>query len=166
MPRFFADAMLGRLARWLRVLGYDTAYHAHIADADLVWQAQQEQRCILTRDRALPHERHLDRYLLIESQTPLAQLREVVQWFHLPWQNHLFSRCMVCNTPLQDVSPQDIVGAVPPTVLQHQRCFVRCPTCARVYWEGSHAVRMRCQLARVFTGDAAGGAREERKGLE
>ena len=163
LPRFFADAMLGRLARWLRVLGYDTAYHAHIADADLVRQAQQEERCILTRDRALPREWQLDRYLLVEAQTPLSQLREVVQRFSLPWQDHLFSRCMVCNAPLQSVSPQEIAGAVPPYVLQHQQHFVRCPTCARVYWEGSHVVRMRCQLTRLFGGEAISSVQEERK---
>jgi uncharacterized protein with PIN domain len=152
-PRFIADAMLGRLARWLRVLGYDTAYQAHIADTDLAQQAIQEQRILLTRDRALLRAWRLENVCLVQDTMPLVQLRQVVRQFELPWNEGLFSRCMLCNNPLEPVSRQDVSNCVPLYVLQHQRCFVRCPTCGRIYWEGSHVARMCQQLQHVLGSD-------------
>jgi uncharacterized protein with PIN domain len=154
MPRFMADAMLGGLARWLRVLGYDTAYQAHIADTDLIQQALREKRILLTQDRALLRAWRLENVLLVEDTTPLVQLRQVVRQFDLPWGESLFSRCMLCNTPLAPVSRQAVTSRVPPYVLQNQRCFVQCSTCGRIYWEGSHVTRMRQQLQHALCSDA------------
>jgi uncharacterized protein with PIN domain len=154
-PRFIADAMLGRLARWLRVLGYDTAYEAHIADVDLVRQARHEGRILLTRDRTLLRERPVDHALLVDNAPPLAQLRQVVRQFDLPWRERLFSRCMLCNTPLQPISPQAVSDHVPLYVRQHQQRFVRCPDCMRIYWEGTHVTHMRNQLQYVLSNSNA-----------
>lgn len=150
--RFIADAMLGRLAHWLRVLGYDTAYEAHITNADLVQQARQENRLILTRDQSLPQKWHLDRYLLVAATAPMLQLRQVVQHFDLSWQTHWFSRCMICNTQLDPVARQDVTQQVPPDVLEHHRTFVRCSTCRRIYWRGTHVDHMQNQLRQVLAG--------------
>ncbi|GIX49782.1 MAG: hypothetical protein KatS3mg131_3993 [Candidatus Tectimicrobiota bacterium] len=146
-PRFIADAMLGRLARWLRVLGYDTAYRAHIADAELVQQARAEGRVVLTRDRALPRQWRLERYLLLHAEAPLAQVRQVVEAFGLGWQERLFSRCLCCNEELQAAPGQDVAARVPSYVRQQQQRFLICPHCRRIYWEGTHVAHMRRLLA-------------------
>lgn len=149
-PRFSADAMLGRLARWLRVLGYDTVYQAHGPDAELVRQALREARLLLTRDRALVRQQPLDDILLVENSSPLLQLRQVVHHYALPWREHLFSRCLLCNAELCPMAPQDVADGVPSYVCQTQQRFRCCPTCKRIYWEGTHVARMYQQLQHVL----------------
>ena len=133
-PRFFADAMLGRLARWLRILGYDTSYEAHLEDAALVRRAIQEERVILTRDRALPAE----------------QLRELVTRVQLDTEGRLFTRCSRCNAGLESVPRSQIAERVPARVLRDHDHFKHCPGCGRVYWEGSHVDRIRSAIRRAL----------------
>jgi uncharacterized protein with PIN domain len=153
-PRFAADAMLGRLARWLRILGFDTTWVAHIADGDLVRCAVEENRVILTRDRALPGEWRVSGVAVVASEDPLAQLREVAVRFDLARRVHLFTRCSRCNTPLEPASKAEARGSVPPRVWHAESRFRRCPDCARFYWSGSHTDRMR----RVIDGVLASAA--------
>ncbi len=145
-PRFLADAMLGRLARWLRALGLDTAFDPEIADADLVRRAVEEGRYVLTRDRRLLEEWMVEGCLLVTADEPLEQLREVLAWRGLrgPWA--LFSRCLRCNTPLEAVSREAVAERLPPRVRERGGRLALCPTCDRVYWEGSHTRRMRRRL--------------------
>lgn len=149
-PRFIADAMLGRLARWLRTLGYDTAYDDAIADAELVRRAFTEGRLILTRDRRLFDEWRIEGGLLVQADGPLEQLREVVEAFDLLPPGRLFTRCRVCNGVLEVVERETVADRVPPRVGARARGFAVCPDCGRVYWEGTHTERMREVLARVF----------------
>ena len=151
-PRFIADAMLGRLARWLRTLGYDTAYDDAIADADLVRRGFEEGRHILTRDRKLLHEWHIDGALLVDSDSTLEQLAEVVAAFRLPRPDRLFTRCRVCNGLLESADRQAVVDRVPARVSARVQDYAECPDCGRVYWEGTHTARMRSVLGRVFDG--------------
>jgi uncharacterized protein with PIN domain len=150
-PRFIADAMLGRLAHWLRVLGYDTVYDAHATDADVVQQARRENRIVLTRDQSLPQAWHLDHYLLVDDTSPMLQLRQVVHHFDLPWQTHWFNRCTICNTQLDPVAREDVVHEVPSYVFEHHWTFVRCPACRRIYWQGTHVDHMQDQLRQVLS---------------
>lgn len=149
-PRFVCDAMLGRLARWLRVIGCDVVYRAHAADSEIARLAAAEQRVILTRDRQLPLEWRGPRCLLIESESVADQLRQVVDAFELDWRSRAFTRCTRCNAVLLEVSKQQVVGRVPTRVLLEQPRFARCPGCRRVYWSGSHARRMRRALERIL----------------
>jgi uncharacterized protein with PIN domain len=142
--RLLADGMLGRLAKWLRLLGYDTAYDNAAADPDLARRARVEGRVLLTRDRELAARRGL-RTLLIQSEVLEEQVREVQDALGLP-PNPALSRCAVCNTVLEPVSPEDVAERVPPYVLRTQREFRRCPSCGRVYWPGTHVDEMREQL--------------------
>jgi uncharacterized protein with PIN domain len=142
-PRFFADAMLGRLARWLRILGYDTRYEAHVDDAALVRGALRENRVILTRDRGLPEEFRVRSLVLVESERPQDQLRELVTRFQLDTEGRLFTRCSRCNAALESVSRQQIAERVPQRVFRDHDRFKRCPGCERIYWEGSHVDRIR-----------------------
>lgn len=149
-PRFLADAMLGRLARWLRVLGLDAAYDPSVRDPGLVSWARTEERILLTRDRPLLAEFRPQRALLIEADTPLAQLRQVVAELHLAPPVELFTRCLLCNAELRSASAEEADTFVPAAsrVLPGPvRC---CPACRRTYWPGSHARRMRAALARTF----------------
>lgn len=142
--------MLGRLARWLRVLGFDTVYDPAIPDAALVELAKREDRILLTRDRHLLRERRPPRAVDVRSDDPLAQLRDVTAALGLEAPAELFTRCLVCNTPLADVPEGERETVVPagsrglPGPVRH------CPSCGRVYWPGSHARRMREALDRMF----------------
>jgi uncharacterized protein with PIN domain len=142
--------MLGRLARWLRTLGYDTAYDDGIADADLVRRAFLEARTILTRDRRLPREWRIEGCLVLESERPLDQLGEVVGAFQLAPPARPFTRCRVCNARTEPVPRGEVAGRVPGRVYEAERSFSRCVGCGRIYWEGSHTRRMRRVLGQVF----------------
>ena len=150
MRRFVADAMLGRLARWLRALGYDTVYDASADDRALVELANRENRTLLTRDRHLLRELRPRQALQIRSDVPLEQLSEVVRALALPAPNELFRRCLVCNTLLDDVPAAEAAALVPPAARSLSGPVRRCPTCGRVYWPGSHVRRMTRGLASVF----------------
>jgi uncharacterized protein with PIN domain len=144
--RFFCDAMLGRLARWLRALGFDTAYEAHIADDALVARARSEGRLVLTRDRRLAEEQRTGGVLVITTDEPVAQLREVLSRLGLSIPERLFTRCTVCNTEVEPLSADEARSRVPPNVLARHTGFTRCRTCGRIYWEGGHVRRMRQRL--------------------
>jgi len=144
--RFAADAMLGRLARWLRTLGYDTVYEPDMTDADLVQLAIAEHRLILTRDRALPEEWRVEDVMLIEANAPLDQLAEVVAAFDLERNARLFTRCTLCNRPLVEVAKKDVAERVPPRVLAEHDAFWECRSCGKVYWKGSHVARIQQRL--------------------
>lgn len=149
-PRFAADAMLGRLSRWLRLLGYDVAYEPHVADADLVRRAILERRIVLTRDRALPEEFRAPSLVVLASEAPADQLREVVERFGLDWHTRLFTRCSECNAPLREATPQEVADRVPARVRSWREEFRCCPSCGRVYWRGSHTERMTRSLERIL----------------
>jgi len=142
--RFLADGMLGTLARWLRILGYDTLFVADQPDGSLVRLARMENRVILTRDHELAHRRGV-KAVLIESEIledQLAQLRR-----ELGIDDHrAFSRCPVCNALLQPADRATVEAQVPAYILQTQTEFRRCPGCHRIYWPGSHWNNMQMKL--------------------
>lgn len=145
--RFICDGMAGRLARWLRLLGYDTRYFNARDKEPLVRAAREEGRCVLTRDRRFaarfPREVHL-----LRSDDTLVQLREVVAAFRLaPSPELLGTRCSLCNEQLADVEKAAVAGRVPAFTFERRQRFRECPRCRRVYWEGDHVERMR----RVFS---------------
>jgi len=146
-PRFICDAMLGRLARWLRALGYDTEYDDAIDDAVLVARGREEDRRVLTRDRALAKAWRVEAILLLEADDPMEQLEEVIRRLGLAVPDRLFTRCTVCNTALKPLDPAQARDRVPEKAHARQSSFAECPDCDRVYWEGSHVRRMRRRLA-------------------
>lgn len=145
--RFIADVMLGRLARWLRALGYDTEYDSTINDQDLAQRALSENRILLTRDVELTRRRGLV-FLIIEGDALATQLKQVVSALHLPLKG-AFSRCLDCNGKLVDSSRAEVEGKVPPFVLATQTRFRRCPRCGKIYWRGTHWARMRAVLEEI-----------------
>ena len=143
-PRLLADAMLGRLARWLRLAGYDTAYMADTDDLAVMRLARAEKRLILTRDTALAARKGVD-VLLINSQQVAEQLAQVRQAVGPPGQE-AFSRCSVCNVPLVPIDAEAARGQVPPYVWRAQQRFMTCRSCRRVYWPGTHWQAIRAGL--------------------
>lgn len=149
--RLLADGMLGRLAKWLRLLGYDTAYDNAATDPELARRARAEGRVLLTRDRELAARRGL-RTLLIQSELLEEQVLEVRDALGPP-PHPALSRCPVCNRLLEPISPAEIAARVPPYVLRTQTEFQRCPDCERVYWPGSHLQMMRNQMEKFTAGE-------------
>jgi uncharacterized protein with PIN domain len=135
--------MLGRLARWLRLLGFDCSYRADIPDAELVEHAWRDGRVILTRDRRLLEEWRVSGIHLVRAEHTGEQLREVLRAFELLDGVRLFSRCSACNRLLEETSRQAARGRAPRRVLEAEERFWECPECKRVYWRGSHTDRIR-----------------------
>jgi uncharacterized protein with PIN domain len=136
--------MLGTLAKWLRLLGYDTAYDNTATDPQLARRARAEGRVLLTRDHDLAGRRGLHA-LLIQSEVLEEQVREVQDALGPP-PDPALSRCAVCNAALASVSSKEVADKVPPYILRTQSDFRRCPGCGRVYWPGTHVDEMREQL--------------------
>ena len=143
--------MLGTLAKWLRILGYDTRYDPALDDHQLARLARAEDRVLLTRDHELARRRGL-RSLLIASQTLDDQLLQVVTDLELD-PDRSFSRCPVCNEALERLEYDQARARVPAYVARTQRSFKVCPVCQRVYWRGTHWQRMDRRLARLRSND-------------
>ena len=146
--KFAADRMLGRLARWLRVLGLDVIYGPHLTGYGLIRAARQEQRLILTRDRRLK-QKQPPKFILIESDHYPEQLRQVIQECGLIVGAALFTRCLECNAVLQPQAKQSVEKSVPPYVFASQENFSWCPKCRRVYWPATHHEGMLGELRRL-----------------
>jgi uncharacterized protein with PIN domain len=148
--KFVADVMLGKLARWLRLLGHDVLYSNTFEDGEIVRLADAEERIILTRDTGLVERRLArNRVCLIESTHWEAQLRQVAQSFALDLQIHPWARCTVCNGQLSPVPKEALADRVPPATFQSQDHFLQCQECRRIYWRGTHWERMQQTLHRV-----------------
>jgi uncharacterized protein len=146
-PRFLADEMLGTLARWLRMMGYDTKYARGLLDGEILTLASEEGRIILTRDRQLA-ERARDHGMLISSAVPDEQLENVVRAYGLN-DDGAMTRCTLCNGQLQLVSKDAIAGKVPERVLSSHDEFYRCPQCGQVYWKGTHWDNIMKKMGRL-----------------
>ncbi|MBN1488170.1 MAG: Mut7-C RNAse domain-containing protein [Anaerolineae bacterium] len=147
-PKLLADAMLGKLARWLRVLGYDVVYIAKGPDTLIAARARAEERILLTRDRELANRRGLQ-VVFIESEELETQLAQTIQEIP-PLLPDIPPRCMHCNAVLEDISVEEAAQHVPPYVKDTQNQFRRCPECGRVYWPGTHWQAMEEKVQEVL----------------
>lgn len=148
--KFFADSMLGKLARWMRTLGYDVAYDSRIEDSELLLKAAGEGRTILTRDTRLMKRRLAKgRTVFIESDNVSAQLKQVATLFPVE-KEKLLTRCLRCNAILQDLDKGSVKEKVPPYVFATQNEFSTCPVCKRVYWGATHKKRMLEDLRKLL----------------
>lgn len=149
-PRFLVDIMLGRLAKWLRILGYDTVYE-HLTDQLVLERIRQEDRILLSRDRELVALAGEGRAYFVRNQRPLRQVAEVIRAFRLDPERYFFTRCSLCNAPVEKVDKDRVGAEVPAYVLQSQEDFWRCPSCGQIYWRGSHFERAKAWLHRALT---------------
>ena len=146
-PRFIVDVHLGRLARDLRLLGFDTRWRSDLDDDEIRAASFAEHRIILTRDLGILRHGAVEHGYFVRATDPLEQVTEVVRALQLEGQLQPWTRCTCCNTPLQPADPGDVAGRVPDAILRSYERFVACPGCDRVYWPGSHYDRMRERLA-------------------
>jgi uncharacterized protein with PIN domain len=154
--RFSLDVHLGKLARLLRMFGFDAAWSRAAEDEELARMARQQARIILTRDRGLLKRRLVTHGYLVRATEPRDQATEVIRRFDLTGAVRLFGRCMRCNEPLVAMDRREAEPVVPAVVARLYAEFSRCPGCGRVFWKGSHWERMKKLAAEVL--DEHGGS--------
>ena len=141
-PRFIVDINVGKVARWLRMMGYDTVLFDHGHDDRMIRIALDEGRVIITRDTQLMKRRVITsgrlKAVLVGSDRTEQQVRQVMDELHLDADFSPFSLCLECNQPLEKRSKEEVAGLVPPYVFKTQDSYVQCPECLRVYWKGTH----------------------------
>jgi hypothetical protein len=150
--KFLADKMLGKLAKWLRILGYDTTYPITDEDLVLILTARQENRILLTRDTNLIKRRNICDYLFIKNDQWEEQLLELIKGLELKidFNSKIFSRCSICNKPTKNVDKKEVQNYVPPYVFLTQNKFVYCPSCQKYYWKGTHWQRMTEKIKKLI----------------
>jgi uncharacterized protein with PIN domain len=153
-PKFILDSNLGRLARYLRLLGFDCLYHNHYLDAEVARTASEQQRTVLTRDRTLLQRRIITHGYFVRSQQPREQVREVLARFDLYRQVAPFSRCTRCNGELMDVDKQAVSERLEPKTRRYYDNFRICSQCGQIFWQGSHHARMQRLVTALLSQDA------------
>ena len=157
--RFIVDLNVGRLARWLRMMGYDTLLFDHGEDYRMIRIALDQARIIITRDTRIMERRVITsgrlRAILVSGDSPEEQIRQVIEHLHLDIDFRPLSLCLECNQPLVERGKEEVADRVPPYVFQTQEQFVECPACHRVYWKGTHWQAMTRKL-RGFVQSQAG----------
>ncbi len=148
---FIADMMLGRLARWLRILGFDVLYLNPVDDKELIRLSRRDKRILLTRDTRLVQRRNLGEHLLIRENDPMAQLASVIGVYP-PAPERILTRCIRCNVLLTASEKRDVRDEVPEHIYHTVSRFARCRQCDRVYWEGSHCQHMVKTCQRLIGG--------------
>lgn len=151
-PRFVLDTHLGRLAAYLRMMGFDTLYRNRWADEELAEISRGERRILLTRDVGLLKRGAVTHGYFVRETDARRQLAEVMSRFELARLARPFSRCLRCNARLETAAKQDVRAQLPARTAALYEEFWRCSECARVYWKGGHYRRMR-QLVADYTED-------------
>lgn len=154
--RFVLDGHLGRLAAFLRMLGFDTVWLGNLDDAELARISSEQHRVLLTRDRGLLKRSVVTHGYWIRSTQPKAQLVEVLRRFDLFAALSPFTRCLRCNTPLQLVSKESVADRLPPRVRESKDLFKSCPGCGGLYWEGTHHQRMQRFIEEILEAERKG----------
>ncbi len=144
--------MLGRLARWLRLLGCDTLYYPDIEDSLLLRKAREEKRILLTRNTHLVKTRGVQNFLLLKENDPFKQLKAVIDTFKLISDSaELPGRCALCNAGLKEVSKKEVKNSVPLYVFQTSDVFKQCSGCGKLYWNGTHPGRFKKKLSEILS---------------
>lgn len=144
---------MGKLAKWLRMMGYDSLFFNGDDDSQMVRQALAEGRMILTRDSGIMKRRVVNngrlKALLIESEEPERQMQQVMTSLALMKNLRPFTLCLECNHPLVERSHEEVKGRVPPHVYKTQTQYMECPACHRIYWRGTHWEAMTRKLEKL-----------------
>ena len=155
--KFIVDHNVGKLAKWLRMMGYDTLFFNGDDDSHMIAIAQSGDRVILTKDTQIMARRVVTsgqiKAILIQSDEPEAQMHQVVDELHLESQFDPFTICLECNQPLEERSKDQVQDLVPPYVFQTKDQYMQCPACHRIYWRGTHWQAMTEKLQR-FTNNS------------
>jgi uncharacterized protein len=141
--KFIADAMLGKLAKRMRLLGNDVIYDPTLNDNEIIQLSLEQDRVILTRDKALAARPLAIKHLLIKSERVEQQLEKIQSSFHLKTVS--FTRCSKCNEPIVSVAKNEVCDLLPQHVCENNTVFSQCPKCSRIYWAGTHVKNMEHQ---------------------
>ncbi len=144
---FVLDVHLGKLAKYLRMLGWDAKYANNAGDEELAEISFQERRVLLTRDRELLMRSKVEYGYYVRSTDPLEQLEEVLHRFDLFDSVRPFQRCIKCNMLLEPISKEEVEPRLPPKVKKHFTEFFYCPGCSRIFWKGTHYQKMQDFIA-------------------
>jgi len=141
-PKFVADVHLGRLTKYLRMMGIDVLYKNDFNDDEIVEISLIEKRAILTKDRGILKRNEVTHGYWVRSTKVEEQVKEVIKRFDLQKEIKEFSRCIECNELLKQIKRESIISRLPPKVANSQKEFYRCPSCKKIYWKGTHYLRM------------------------
>ena len=151
--KFIADNNVGKLARWLRLIGYDTLLFKQKDDSQMIKTALGEDRVILTKDTQFMKRRLVTngklKTVLIKQDDPKIQLREIMKALNLNYHFRPFSLCLECNQALVPCSKEEVQNLVPPHVFETQTQYTQCPACHRIYWQGTHWQAMVKKLQKL-----------------
>jgi uncharacterized protein with PIN domain len=148
--RFVLDVHLGKLARWLRLVGFDALYRSDLEDSNIAVLAAREHRVVLTRDVGLLQRKAITHGYWVRAGDPDLQIVEVLRRFQLEHSLRPFQRCLECNGCIKRVDKADVWDRLETKTRQFYDVFYRCANCQKVYWEGSHYTRMLAKLKRVI----------------
>jgi uncharacterized protein with PIN domain len=152
-PRFILDVHLGKLASFLRMMGFDTLYRPDAADSQLLDISLNEERTLVSKDKELLHHDLLTRGYRVLSDDPREQLVELLHRFDLYSCVSPFSRCIRCNTLLESIQKEKIISRLPPKVQLYYDEYFYCKTCDQIFWKGSHYEKMRAFINGIIGGE-------------
>jgi len=148
--KFIADIMLGKLAKWLRIVGIDVIYSNKMNDEELIKISLNTDRILLTRDRKLSEDKRLKKIIMIENEHIEEQFKEFFEKTKIS-PSKLFSRCLICNEPLQIVEDKRMIkDKVPKYTYLTNDVFSICQKCGKIYWKGTHRENMEKRLKELF----------------
>jgi len=154
--RFIVDYNVGKLAKWLRMMGYDTMLFTGEDDSRMIIIPLRQGRVILTRDTQIMKRGVVTsgrvEAILIESEEPESQIQQVIESLNLDCQFRPFTICLECNQPLKETSREQVKDLVPSYVFQSQSYYMECPACHRIYWRGTHWQAMTRKLEKLCKG--------------
>jgi len=150
IPKFILDVHLGKLARYLRMLGFDALYRNNYSDDEIVSISGMEARTILTKDKGILKHNKVNRGYYVRNSNPEEQLSEVVLRFDLNKSINEFTRCLECNTILKKIEKNEVADRIPRKVKEQQIDFYICNSCNKIYWPGSHYIKMKEMIKKII----------------
>ncbi len=149
-PCFAVEKTLGKLSKWLRILGFDTLYEQDFPNS-FVFDLADSSRILLTRTHSVGKKKSSPNLIFITSDNPFEQLKEVIKTLALDERNiRPFSRCLRCNLSIETIDKDAVRNSVPDYIWETQNSFRCCPKCRKIYWAGSHIKRSMCLIKDLF----------------
>lgn len=147
--KFLMTKELGRLTKWLRILGFDAEYFTQTKTSSLIIQALREERIIISRNHRIPCDKGI-KIILLKNEKLKEQVSELLRELKItPQAERMFSRCILCNEELRKIEKEKVKDKVPEYVFQTQEKFITCPRCRRIYWQGTHWGNVRETLEKI-----------------
>lgn len=149
-PRFILDVHLGKLAKYLRLLGFDVVYANNLTDEFIIQCSIKEHRIVLTRDIGILKNKRITHGHWIHHTNPQQQIDEVLHQFQLGKQCHPFTRCLSCNGKLKKIEKTKIIADIPKLAQKYYKTFMQCRSCKKIYWEGSHYTKLKTWIEKIL----------------